>query len=99
MSTISDLTDAVLLIKADSVKYNAIINGPASGVSSTVTVGSGVVPTLAKKISELTAVDLSAILIILGIPSYTNLTVANTALAIGQPYFDTTLNKIQITTA
>jgi hypothetical protein len=36
---------------------------------------------------------------LLGIPAYANLTAANAALAIGQPYYDTTLLKLQITTA
>ena len=36
---------------------------------------------------------------ILGIPTYPNLTDANLALTIGQPYYDTALAKLQITTA
>lgn len=39
------------------------------------------------------------ILTSLGVPTYANLTAANAALAINQLYFDTTLTKLQITTA
>jgi hypothetical protein len=36
---------------------------------------------------------------LLGVPTYADLAAANAALAIGQPYYDTALAKLQITTA
>lgn len=36
---------------------------------------------------------------ILGVPSYADLTAANTALGIGHPYYDLSLSKLQNTTA
>ena len=41
----------------------------------------------------------AAIATALGIPTHADLTAANAALAIGQPYYDTALVKLQITTA
>jgi len=150
MSLLSDFTAAVDLLLADGEKYNAIVNGPASGAGSTVVTDSGNVKTFAKAIADFEtasatllsefendkdtfnnqatlalnqfatnssnaigtfetdaqiALDafnasvLTSVLTALGVPSYANLTAANVALAIGQPYYDTTLNKLQLATA
>lgn len=106
MSLLSDFTAAVDLLLQDGEKYNAIVNGPASGPTSLVTTDSGDVKTFARAIAEAEdAVDAvlvggsSAILTLLGVPTYANLTAANAALAIGVPYYDTALSKLQITTA
>lgn len=45
------------------------------------------------------SVTTAAILTALGVPSYASLAAANAALAVGMPYYDTTLSKLQITTA
>ena len=46
----------------------------------------------------LTAADLAAQRLLLGIPTYANVTAANAALAIGQIYFDTALQTLNTVT-
>jgi hypothetical protein len=48
---------------------------------------------------QLTRPDLTQLLLVLGISSYTDLTEANTSLAIGKIYYDTTLETLNVTTA
>jgi hypothetical protein len=49
--------------------------------------------------SEAAGVTQDDVTSLLGVPSYSSLTAANAALSVGSPYFDTTLNKLQIATA
>jgi len=50
-------------------------------------------------IADIVAGGTPAIVTLLGLPTYANLTAANTALTIGSIYYDTALTKINITTA
>ena len=45
------------------------------------------------------APTLASLLTTLGIPTYTDMTAANTALEIGKPFYNTALTKLDITTA
>lgn len=48
---------------------------------------------------NISAPTLGSLLTTIGIPTYANLTDANTALGIGKPYYDTALLTLNITTA
>jgi hypothetical protein len=119
----TEINAAIVKIMEAAELADDVVNGPASGAGSDVTVTSGVVPTLAKRaaaeaalqaafvasgaeaiasveaaVASLIAGGAAATLELLGIPSHASLAIANTALPIGHPYFDTTLNKLAITT-
>ena len=55
MATTAELAASIGSLIATQEKAFAIVNGPATGVGSTVTVASGVIPTFAKKLAELTS--------------------------------------------
>ena len=50
-------------------------------------------------LSDVTAPTLASLLTTLGIPTYADLTAANTDLLIGKPFYNTALSKLDITTA
>lgn len=53
MATTAELAASIGSLIATQEKAFAIVNGPATGVGSTVTVASGVIPTFAKKLNDL----------------------------------------------
>lgn len=55
MASIAELTAAGVKLISAADKYFAIVNGPATGVGSTVTVNAGTLDTLAKQSAALSA--------------------------------------------